>query len=178
MQELKGAEMKILKYFLGLLLMVWLAFLTFGYILPTAEYQAEVRVGRPVADVFSFVKEPRHWPEWLGGVVKVQPLPERGVQAGDQFTVEVEDRGNRMTLRETIVEVQPNRRFVYRLEAPRIQGEVEMSFYPEGDATRILMKGSFRGKGLVWRSVVPFMKNPLEKQANKDLQKLKEILEK
>jgi hypothetical protein len=169
--------MKILKYFLGLLAAMILAFIVFGYIMPVADYRVEESIALPVEPVFDYVRDISRWTEWQEGVVQVEPLSDDSLRVGSQYRLVVNDGEYQVELKLTVLGIRPHRIIRYRLESDRLVGDVEMNFQESGNATVVRWEGEFRGKGLIWRSVVPFMRRALTRQAQQDLEMLKHKLE-
>ncbi len=169
--------MKILKYFLGLMLAMILAFLAFGYIMPVADFQVDETIELPVEPVFSYVINISRWPEWQDGLEEVKLLSGDSLRVGSQYQLVVNDGKYQVELSLTVLGIRPHRMIRYRLEGDRLVGDVEMNFQDSGHATVVRWEGEFRGKGIIWRSVVPFMRRALTRQAQQDLEMLKHKLE-
>jgi uncharacterized protein YndB with AHSA1/START domain len=105
-----------------------------------ARYTAERTLLAPVEDVWAFLAEPYHLPDWWPGLGGVQP-DRRGVAPGARWTIQ-ESRGDD-TLRPLlgpgmlrrpnaagtllVLDVVPGRRLSFQLVAEDITAEIELS---------------------------------------------------
>jgi uncharacterized protein YndB with AHSA1/START domain len=86
---------------------------------------ASIEISRSPEDVFAYVTDPSHLPEWQGGVVRAERIGEGPVAVGTRAVVtrRIGRREQNMTVE--IAELDPPRSFAVRsLDGP-VRGETE-----------------------------------------------------
>jgi uncharacterized protein YndB with AHSA1/START domain len=102
-------------------------------------YAAERTLLAPVQDVWAFLAEPFHLPDWWPGVSGVQP-DRRGLAPGARWQVLGPDRPTLFKKPDAsgvllVLDVVPMRRIAFQLTAQRLDAELELSPAPD-DETR------------------------------------------
>jgi hypothetical protein len=110
------------------------------------EFAADVKVNRPVADVFAWLTNPENQGKFDKSSLKMEALTPGPWRTGTQFR-ELRDLGGRKTeVLSEIAELEPNRRFVVRSKTgPGWLGV--WVFEPDGNSTRLHWTGRMRMKG-------------------------------
>jgi hypothetical protein len=85
----------------------------------------------PVEDVWAFVSEPYHLPDWWPGISGVQP-DRRGFAAGARWQVITDGTPTLLRRARTddvlvALAVEPNRRFAFQLVGQRLDVELELA---------------------------------------------------
>jgi uncharacterized protein YndB with AHSA1/START domain len=96
--------------------------------LPT--FAAERTLLAPVEDVWTFLVEPFHLPDWWPGISGVQP-DRRGVAPGARWQVLGPDRPTFLRRPDAagnllVVDVVPMRRFAFQLTGQRLDADIEL----------------------------------------------------
>jgi uncharacterized protein YndB with AHSA1/START domain len=95
-----------------------------------ARYTAERTLLAPLADVWSFVAEPYHLPDWWPGVSGVEP-DRRGLAPGARWKVLGPDRPTLLRRPDAsgtliVLDVVPMRRIAFQLVAQHVDAELEL----------------------------------------------------
>jgi uncharacterized protein YndB with AHSA1/START domain len=144
-----------------------------------APIAASIEIGRPPEDVFAYVTDPSHLPEWQGGVVRAERIGEGPVAVGTRAVVtrRIGRREQNMTIE--IAELDPPRSFAVRgLDGP-VRGENRGIIEPldDGRRSRLAYELDLRGHG-IGRLLVPFVvKRQAQQGTPRNMEKLKERLE-
>ena len=101
-------------------------------------YAAERTLLAPVEDVWAFIAEPFHLPDWWPGVSGVQP-DRRGLAPGARWQVLGPDRPSLLRKPDAagkllVLDVVPMRRIAFQLTGQRLDAELELE--PVGEETR------------------------------------------
>jgi uncharacterized protein YndB with AHSA1/START domain len=93
-------------------------------------YAAERTILAPVQDVWTFLAEPFHLPDWWPGVSGVQP-DRRGLAPGARWQVLGPDRPTFLKKPDAsgilqVLDVVPMRRLAFQLTAQRLDAELEL----------------------------------------------------
>jgi uncharacterized protein YndB with AHSA1/START domain len=85
---------------------------------------ASIEISRSPEDVFAYVTDPSHLPEWQGGVVRVERVGEGPVAVGTRAVVTRRIGRREVNMTTEIAELDPPRGFAVRsLDGP-VRGEV------------------------------------------------------
>ena len=141
--------------------------------------ETSVSINKPLKEVWDFFKNPDNLIRWLGGLQKfehVSGIPGRvGAKAKHHFL----ERGKELILDGEITEVIEQKRIVGILDSSMMLNKVTNSFNDLGkDQTVVTISSDTQFKGFLWKQIGPLMKGEFKKRQEKDLQTLKEILEK
>ncbi len=123
--------------------------------MPTVEDEREL-LAEP-ADVWAFVSEPHHLPDWWPGIAAVEP-DRRGFAPGARWTVRHGSRPGLLRRAHAqglllVREIEPRTRFVFHLTRDRLDVELRLA---RVDADRTLARLTVRGPWLVGlRSSLP-----------------------
>lgn len=138
-----------------------------------------VDISRRPEDVFSYVSDPSHLPEWQESAVSVQPVGDALLAVGSRVVVtrRIGRREIPMTMEVTELD-QPRRWRMDGVDGP-IRGYVQGTVEPLGDGerSRLTMTLDFETHG-VGRLIVPLVLRPYErKEMPRNEQTLKALLE-
>ncbi|SDX35579.1 Uncharacterized conserved protein YndB, AHSA1/START domain [Arthrobacter sp. cf158] len=106
-----------------------------------ATYRVSTLVAAPPERVFAVWTDLDRFPEWIGGVTHVTDRVGSMDQAGSSYTVWF----GRMASPTRILEVERPRHIRTRFGNAILKGESDVTFAPEGDATRIQQEFVTRG---------------------------------
>ncbi len=132
--------------------------------------QLSVEIARPVDEVFDYVADPAHLPEWQESAIEVDKLSdtrwkEKRRIAGRLIETEVE-----------VVELEPGARLFLHSDAGSVELDVDHRFTKTEGGTRIDVDGEGRVGGLM-RFAEGTIQSRAQKELEADFQRLKAILE-
>jgi uncharacterized protein YndB with AHSA1/START domain len=139
---------------------------------------ASTEVARPPDEAFSYVTDPSTFPEWQIGVVsgRIEPVP---VQVGSTCTTVRSIGGRERTVKTTITECDPPRRWADRgIDGP-IRAIVSVTVEPlaDGSRSRVTISVDFTGHG-IGRLLVPLVvRRQAAKEMPENMRRLKLALE-
>jgi uncharacterized membrane protein len=135
-----------------------------------------VVVNRPLAEVFAYAAALERHPEWQPDLLKAELLSTGRVGVGTTAaeTRKVMGRVRRFEYRITAWE--PERRLAFAATNGRVRPEGEMTFAPEGGATRVGFTIVAKSAG-AGRLAVRLAGRAIERSVDANLQRLKEKLE-
>jgi uncharacterized membrane protein len=138
--------------------------------------QDSIVIDRPVEDVFAYVSDVNHLPEWAGTTVEVKDAPAGPLRDGATFADVGKFLGRRF---ETPFQatVEAPHRLVYRSTAGAlVPHDWTYTFEPLGDSTRVTL--AIEGEpGGFFRLAAPLVRRALGRQMSKDLANLKRVIE-
>lgn len=138
-----------------------------------------IDIDRTPEDVFSYVTDPTHLPEWQDSAVSAVPLGDLPVQVGSRVVVTRQIGRRRVPTTMEVTELDPPRSWhVHGVDGP-VRPDVRGRIEPlEGGArSRVTLSVDFEGHG-VGRALVPLVVKPMvRKQMPRGEEKLKHLLE-
>jgi uncharacterized protein YndB with AHSA1/START domain len=133
--------------------------------------ESSIEIARPPSQVFAWVCDLRHAPDWLEACVDlalVKPGWERGAELRYVFR---EGRGEgRMS--GVVSEYDPGRRLVMEFKDPRFGVIVSFDFAPAGTGTRVTHAIAIEAKGLMGKLMAPMIRAGNERQVKANLARL------
>jgi uncharacterized membrane protein len=139
--------------------------------LPWMHFDFEVRIDRPVADVFAYLTDVRNVPEWQESAVSAEWVDE-----GRRFRERRHFMGRTAELELEVTALEPERRFdVHAVKAP-VKFEIRHSFEGMDGGTLLHVQGEAKLGGAL-RFAAGLAKKQAEGQFRRDFERLKEVLE-
>jgi uncharacterized protein YndB with AHSA1/START domain len=144
-----------------------------------AKIVASIEISRRPEDVFSYVADPSHHPEWIDSVVSAHREGHIPLAVGSKIVATRQVGPWKVPYTEEMTELHPPRTWanhgVGGIPVIAIaKGTVEP--LDGGERSRLTISCEFRGHG-IGRLLAPLLARRLTKQLPKDEQKLKEVLE-
>jgi uncharacterized membrane protein len=144
-----------------------------------AEIVDSVEISRRPEDVFAYVADPVHHPEWMASVVSVRPLDDGPVAVGSRALAPRRVGPWKVRYVEELVELRPPGTWTNRgtggIPVTAVaKGTVEP--LDDGRRSRVTISCDFQGRG-IGRLLAPLLARRLAKNLPKDNQKLKDVLE-
>ncbi|HEY5660272.1 MAG TPA: SRPBCC family protein [Gaiellaceae bacterium] len=135
------------------------------------EFDLEVTIARPVADVFAYVTDVRHVPEWQESAVSAEWLEE-----GRRFRERRHFMGRDADVELEVAELEPERRFDVRAVKAPVKFEIRHSFEAVDGGTRVRVHGEAKLGGAL-RFAAGMARRQAEHQFRRDFERLKGLLE-
>jgi len=135
------------------------------------EFDLEVTIDRPVAEVFGYVSDVRNVPDWQESAESAEWIEE-----GRRFRERRHFLGRTAELELEVTAFEPDRRFDVRTVNAPVTFQIRHSFEPVGDATCLRVHGETK-LGRTLRFAAGVAKRQAERQFRNDFDRLKETLE-
>lgn len=139
------------------------------------ELQREVKIARPVAEVFAFVSDPGNLPAWQPSVAEVRREPGEPA-AGSRFTEVRQFMGKRFESTVEIAELEPQRVFTIRVVDGPVPVTIRHGFEESDGGTRLTLSGRAEPRGAM-RFAAAAMTRAADHEAKGNLARLKALLE-
>ncbi|RSS58863.1 SRPBCC family protein [Streptomyces sp. WAC01280] len=138
-----------------------------------------IDISRRPADVFSYVTDPTHLPEWQESAVSVRRLGDAPLAVGSKVAVTRRLGRREFTSTMQVIELEPPRHWhVHGIDGP-VRGDVQGIIEPldGGERSRLTLSLDFEGHG-IGMALVPLVVRPhVRKEMPRDERTLKGILE-
>ena len=130
-----------------------------------------IEIERPVADVFAYVADPEHLPEWQESAVSIRKISD------GRWEEERRIAGRRVECEVEVTELEPHRRFNLRSDAGSMKLAVEHLFRETDGGTRLEVVAEGKVGGLM-RFAQRTIESRARDELEADLDRLKRVLEK
>jgi uncharacterized membrane protein len=134
-------------------------------------FDLEVKIDRPVADVFAYLTDVRNVPEWQESAVSAEWIEE-----GKRFRERRTFLGRSAELELEVTELDPDRRFDVRTVKAPVQLEIHHTLASVDGGTRLQLTAEAKLSGAL-RFAGGMAKGQAERQLRSDLQRLKAVME-
>ncbi|MFE0704191.1 SRPBCC family protein [Streptomyces sp. NPDC058872] len=138
-----------------------------------------IDIDRTPADVFTYVTDPSHLPEWQESAVSVRKVDDAPFEVGSKIAVTRRLGRREFTTTMQVMEWEPPRRWhLHGVDGP-VRSDVQGTVEPLGDGerSRLTLSLDFEGRGL-GKALVPLVVRPqVRKEMPRDERTLKGILE-
>ena len=137
----------------------------------------ETVIARPKSEVAAFAANPSNAPAWYVNIKSVEWRSEPSVRVGARAAFIAHFLGRRMAYTYELVEFTPNERLVMRTAEGPFPMETTYTWESAGEGrTRMTLRNRGEPKGFsrVW---APVMSMVMKRENNKDLARLKALLE-
>ena len=134
-----------------------------------------IEISRPVAEVFTYVTEPKNTQEWERGAE--QELTSEGPIGLGSKGRRVETFMGRDESAREVTEWTPNEQAAFKFESDKFIGAGEYRIEPTDGGTRLTYRFEGDAKNPFFKLLMPFFMPVLNRQTKKNYRKLKGILE-
>ncbi len=137
----------------------------------------EIVIDRPPAEVAAYAGDPSNAPGWYVNIRSVEWLTAPPVAVGSRMAFVAHFLGRRLAYTYEVTELEPGRRLVMRTAEGPFPMETTYAWEPEGSRrTRMTLRNRGEPAGFS-RVVAPLMERAMRRATQKDLVKLKAVLE-
>jgi uncharacterized protein YndB with AHSA1/START domain len=146
---------------------------------PVAPIIASVEVSRRPEDVFAYITDPSHLPEWQESVVRVKTVDSGPTRGGSRAAMTRRVGPREMDMTAEITDLDPPRSWRVRGVDGPVRGNVKGTIEPldDGARSRVTLELDLEGHG-IGKLLVPLVaRRQAQKELPKNVQKLKERLE-
>ena len=140
---------------------------------------ASAEISRRPEDVFAYITDPSHLPEWQESVVRVKPDDSAPTGGGSRAVVTRRVGPREMEMTNEITDLDPPRSWRVRGVDGPVRGNVNGTIEPldGGARSRVTIELNFEGHGIGKLLLPLFVRRKVEAEMPQNMQRLKERLE-
>jgi len=139
--------------------------------LPSMHFDFEVRIDRPVAEVFAYLTDVRNVPQWQESAVSADWIDE-----GRRFREKRHFMGRTAELELEVTALEPERRFDVRAVKAPVKFEIRHSLEGLDGGTLVRVHGEAKLSGAL-RFAAGMVQKQAEGQFRRDFERMKSLLE-
>jgi uncharacterized membrane protein len=141
------------------------------------DVQTETLIDRPLNEVAAFAGDPDNAPRWYVNIQSVEWKTPPPMRIGSQLAFVARFLGRRLAYTYEITELQPGKKLVMRTAEGPFPMETTYAWMPVGErSTRMTLRNRGEPSGFA-RVTAPLMAAAMRRATQKDLAKLKALLE-
>jgi uncharacterized membrane protein len=141
------------------------------------DVQTEIVIERPVSAVAAFAGDPTNAPRWYVNIKSVEWRSAPPIAVGSKIDFVAHFLGRRLAYTYEIVELEPASKLVMRTAQGPFPMETTYTWSPAGEGhTRMTLRNRGEPAGF-GKLIAPVMAAAMRRATQKDLQKLKALLE-
>ncbi len=137
---------------------------------------AEVVIGRPIGEVFTFIKDMNGHAEWQTGVIESRVTSEGSVDIGSTYRYITHMLGREIRTEGEVTTCDPDKGFFYRSTKAPFQIEGGYTFEKANGGTKVTQRLVANIEGF-FRLAKPIVERMTKRNLENNLQTLKELLE-
>lgn len=169
--------MKFLKYLLIIILLPIIFFFGKGILTPEISYENEITVNKPIEEAWAVMSDEATLPDWIEGFIKTEHVSGTPNTVGAVSKVYIDEGGKEMTMEETITALKPNEHMAMTFTMDFMNMDYDLFMEEKDGKTHIRTKSKTIGNDLIAKSIISFMPKGMKAQEDKNLNKLKVIIE-
>jgi len=150
----------------------------FEYLAPM-KLTSSIQINRPVQEVWDFINDSKKMSEWQQGYTSTERLEGEPATKGARARHTYTERGRPFVMTETVLDSRPPYAIDIVLDHPTMDYHIATRLREDTHgATRVQMDSEVKMKAFSFKVLKPLLKKPFQKRQDKDLERLKEIMEK
>ncbi|KAA3599343.1 MAG: SRPBCC family protein [Calditrichaeota bacterium] len=141
------------------------------------EFEVKVKINKPLETVYSEFMNFENMNKWLTGFRGIETLHGAEGKVGSKYRITFEEDGKEIFFIEEVTGIKENEEFSFRMHHDSFSSENKIRFRRLATQTEVLSRVQAKGNNLLWKLLLPLMKNEMQKRQEKDFIKLKNFVE-
>jgi len=170
-------RMRKTKYFIKILIALFIAFLLTGVVNKSVEFSDEFYINKPVKIVYFAMMNPMKMDSWVQGFERLESLDGFLNGPGSRYLLTLKIGKRKVVAMEEVTSFNWKEDLGLKFDFGHMILETMIEFREEGDGTRLLVKTKVTGNGILSKSIITFTKPFIRKHFNTNFTNLKQTLE-
>ncbi len=170
--------MKILKYSIITILVLFLVFISIGILNPTFTYESRIEVNASPQKCWQIFTSQEKMKDWMLDLEEVKLLSGEEGQPGSEYEFTFRQNDEVIIVREKVAEIRKGEFYAFDLKAEILEARTEVAFENNGETTVIHSKTVAEANDMITRSLFSLMENTFKEQSDIQYERLKKLIEK
>jgi len=169
--------MKILKYILGIILLLAIIFFALGFIKPSTTYESTITVDKSLDESWAVMNDESKISEWLKDIKDVKHVSGTKGTVGAVTEYTFEQNGQQSKVLETIREIKDREYIRMDFDMKDVMTmDYKLSMVEKGGKTEIHSRTTAAGQGMFMRSMMSMMGSGMKSQEDVNMANLKKLI--
>lgn len=169
--------MKILKLFIGLLVLLGLIIIGRGLLTSSISYDGEILVDKPLKEAWAVMQDQSKVQDWLQDITDVKHVSGEKGKVGAVTEYTFNQGGQESKILETIRSITPEKQVQLDFAAA---GAMDMAytvdFSTEGSGTKIKSTTEVKGQGFAMKCLIPWLRGTMIAQEELNMSNLQKLI--
>ena len=140
-------------------------------------FKVSIVIDRPVEVVVAALMDPDNHPYWTTDLERFEVAERRPGEVGSIGRLHYSQKGRSYVMEDKLLYCEPDKKYVSQVSGDAISAVVETVLESSEAGTRMSITWSGRGKTLVLRVLLPFLRGKMVRQSQAELARFKELVE-
>lgn len=170
--------MKAIKIIVTILVILTVVFFGTGLIVKQSDYMVEVKVDKPISEVFTLFNDQSTVKDWIPEFQSIEAIDIKEGITGSIYDIVVDNKGQKSTIRERILAYVENEKVTFSFDREGVFKTDDYIFKSDGAKTTIVLNSSYQAKSYIYGCVLPYFKGTFKELDQKYLNNFKAFAEK
>jgi uncharacterized protein YndB with AHSA1/START domain len=153
------------------------AFLCIGVVKPSVSVSLSTLVNRSPEVVWKVFTDASRAKEWMTGLMSMETVSGTRMTVGSRHKLVFLENDRRVEMEETLTAIEPGKLYAFDFSLKEATGSTTVRLTPKDGATQLTFEGDFRGRSMLWRSLMVILQSMVDKRQSEDMEKLKTLAE-
>lgn len=153
------------------------AFLAIGIVKPSVSISHSTLVNRSPEVVWKVFTDASRAKEWMTGLMSMETVSGTRMTVGSRHKLVFLENDRRVEMQETITALEPGKLYAFDSSMEQMTGSTTVRLTPKDGGTQLTFEGDFRGRSMLWRSLMAILQPMIDKRQGEDMDKLKALVE-
>jgi hypothetical protein len=141
------------------------------------KFRISTTINQPIDIVTKALMNPDNFLYWTTDLKKFEVIERKPGEVGSIAHLHYSQKGRSYVMEDKLVYCEPGKKYVSQVSGDALTAQVETKLHSLGDKTEMSLLWSGRGKTFFLRLLLPLLRSKLVKQAKKDLETFKNLVE-
>tara|TARA_R110002073_G_scaffold15953_2_gene62073 strand:- start:3336 stop:3848 length:513 start_codon:yes stop_codon:yes gene_type:complete len=170
--------MKAIKIIVTILIIITVVFFGTGLIVKQSDYVVEVKVDKPISEVFKMFNDQSTVKDWIPEFLSIDAIDIKEGVTGSIYDITVDNKGQKSKIRERILAYVENEKVTFSFDREGVFKTDDYIFKGDGTKTTIVLNSSYQAKSYIFACVLPYFKGTFKELDQKYLNNFKAFAEK
>ncbi|MDY6965674.1 MAG: SRPBCC family protein [Halobacteriota archaeon] len=140
-------------------------------------FEISITINKPADIVTEALNNPENFPYWQTDLEKFEVVKGEPNQVGSVGRLHYSQKGKSYIMEDKLIYCEPGKRYISEVSGDAITAKVETTLDSSGDKTKMSLQWEGKGKILVLKLLLPFLRGKIIKQAKTELETFKQLVE-